>query len=108
MKELSDIAIIVLGTSGVIAFLYVVIAEIFRAGSVYEVWYNNLMSFKYYVDNCEVNTISRDIIKQRLKIERGKAKGTGPEYMALVYDITEVYIKRFAGLIAGERESNQK
>ena len=103
MKEASDAVVIIVGIIGLAIFAYVIILGILSADAIYQKRYIDLRNFKYYVENCTVDSESRNIIKERIRLERIRSRGGEAKYLALVNEIAKIYVKRFTEFIANER-----
>lgn len=56
--------------------------------------YQNLLAFRYYVNNCALNETSIATIDDRLKLERARPEMEDVIYSDLVWDINLDYCKR--------------
>ena len=81
---------------GIVLFVFIIILNIRQSQYAYKVLYEDLKTFKYFVENCSVSTINRDTILRRLKIERDRDEVEEPDYGNLLNDIAQIYLKRFA------------
>ena len=81
---------------GIGVFIFTIIFNIRQAEYAYKVLFEDLKTFKYFVENCSVSTINRDTILKRIKIERARDEVEEPEYGNLLNDITQIYVRRFA------------
>jgi len=92
-----------LGAAVIIFFLWLWKRE---AQYAYNVLYDDLLSFKYYVENTPINNISHGNIIHRIKLERARDQMTVPEYCNLLHDITHIFTKRFADFIQDRGSKN--
>lgn len=106
MRELSTFAIILVGAVGVMIFAFLVILWIQKTEYAYRVLYEDLKSFKYYVENTPINNISHGNIINRIKLERTRHEMCEKEYSDLVAEITFIFIKRFADFIQDRGSKN--
>jgi hypothetical protein len=106
MRELSTFAIILVGAVGVMIFAFLVILWIQKIEYAYRVLYEDLKSFKYYVENTPINNVSHGNIINRIKLERARHEMCEKEYSDLVWEITLIFIKRFADFIQDRGSKN--
>lgn len=95
MNELSKIIIISVSAIGIAAFIFVIIFNIRQSQYAYRVLFEDLKTFKYFVENCSIDPRNRDIIIGRLKIERARTEMEAADYGNMVNDIAQIYLRRF-------------
>jgi hypothetical protein len=106
MRELSTFAIILVGAAGVMIFAFLVILWIQKTGYAYRVLYEDLKSFKYYVENTPINNVSHGNIINRIKTERARKEMCEKRYCNLLDEITLIFVKRFADFIQDRGSKN--
>lgn len=95
-----------MGAIGVIVFIVIVILSVRETENAYTKLYEDLRSFKYYVENTPVNDVSHGNIISRIKTERARKEMYEKEYSDLVSEITYIFIKRFADFIQDRGSKN--
>ena len=106
MNSVTTIGIIffaVLGAAVIIFFLWLWKRE---AQYAYNVLYEDLLSFKYYVEHTPINNISHGNIINRIKLERARDQMAVPRYCNLLHEITHIFTKRFADFIQERGSKN--
>jgi len=105
MKEMSDFAIIAVGTVGLIIFALIIGWAVQESERVSRAKYRDLQTFRYFAENCEINDQSREIILNRIKLEREMYGYMSAKYNGLVDEIMSIYVKRYHEFLANKRNT---
>ncbi len=104
MKEMSDFAIIAVGTIGLIIFAFIIGRAVQESERVSKAKYRDLQTFRYFAENCEVNDSSREIILNRIRLEREVYGYMSAECNRLVDEILSIYVKRYHEFLTNKRK----
>ena len=72
----------------------------------YAVLYGDLLTFKYWISNCEISKANHTTAIARIWLERTRPQASIPEYGDLIYEITYIFTNRFADFIQERGSKN--